>query len=190
MDARREGLEAQGTISVAIESRPGPEPEVISHEDGAIVDLGERGVMPLLEGTVNDPDSVLASVIVSDGTDTAEAELRRHADGTVDWSVLFGSESPGPVTYTIVATDTSGASSSTAVTLEVLPPPDNAIIVSPYAVVLDGASGSTIFDFDPISGELLPNKKEHPKPRKRLRHRPKPLRNRPERQRPQQSRHS
>ncbi|MEL7370617.1 MAG: VWD domain-containing protein, partial [Myxococcota bacterium] len=144
-----------GPVTLRVLGTPDGTPVIESHEEGSLVDIGALGRLPLLNGIVDDPAGKLVRVVVSARGESAVATLRRTAKGFVEWSTPFGAPEAGLVTFTVTSILRSGAQRSSEITLDLTPAPANAIVVSPFVIVIDEVPGGAIDDFDSSTGRLV-----------------------------------
>ena len=144
-----------GPVTLRVFGTPDGTPVIESHEEGALVDIGALGRLPLLSGVVDDPTGELVQVVVSARGESTVATLRRTDDGFVEWSTLFGAPEAALVTFTVTSILSSGDQISSEVTLDLMPPPDNAIVVSPFVIMIDEVPGASIDELNASTGRLV-----------------------------------
>ncbi|GFZ92057.1 hypothetical protein [Nesterenkonia alkaliphila] len=123
-------LAAEGAASAEV-----PELTITSHSDGGTVELGEDAVT-VLEGTVDSSWAAQAVLISVNGEQVGTAELDYSGD-TVTWRFTTGAPATASYAITVEAVDRSGAAGSQTLTLELVIPGQDEVLIHPDTVIQD-----------------------------------------------------
>ena len=143
------------TVEVTESSGQGPTLTITSHTDGQRIDIGADGVLPMLQGVVEEDGSTVEEVVIEAGGESASAGLYRPGDGTVRWFLPIGAPASGPVDYIVTVRTTAGATATGELTLDLVAPDATDIVVSPFVVVLDDQPAHEVVSLDATTGELV-----------------------------------